>query len=65
MPRIEGGGAFQRDADMRGHFWRVGTVLFGVRGTGGGESVCWGDGPLTIVRALAKWPSCNIYDATG
>ena len=36
------GGAFQRDADMRGHFWRVGTVLFGVRGTGGGEMFAGG-----------------------
>ena len=34
----------------RGHFWRVGTVLFRVRGTGRGESVSTGTDGTHFVR---------------
>ena len=36
----------------RGHFWRVGTVLFCVRGTVGGESVCKGRTKLILCVSL-------------
>ena len=50
-----GAAAFSREklsVFVRGHFWRVGTVLFCVRGTVGGESVCKGRTKLILCVSL-------------
>ena len=39
----------------RGHFWRVGTVLFGVRGTGGWGECLLGTGQTHLVGALVGY----------
>ena len=43
---------FVRGGDTFVNFWRVGTVLFCVRGTVGGESVCKGRTKLILCVSL-------------